>query len=651
MSLRFIKARPRVTMQEILDLKSSYSQWHSRRIAQHKEDMTYFNLTYPVPSPDSKSPLKSPSGYQVVEQLINHLVAEYPTFHVMPRTSDESEQKKAGKLTSWVGGFWRRVELSKILREMLFFDAVRGCHVLRVQTNWSAWPIKPEPPEEPIEPGDFETAPSSEIADYVEKLLEYQNKHDKFKQDYADYLDYTEEHLPFKVRAIDPQYVFWEPTDDPKKVVIVWDRTVDDIIADHPYTYDLLGDIKPGTKVQFCEYHDEYESAYWTEAYGGQTGGMTSGASYVTTGGNRITYLQEPFEHGYGFFPFIIDGPWVTPLDESDKKYPSLYFAIKQMLQYESSLLTQMAHMIRVNGWAPLIVKTDRPDSMKPSISMQPGATNYLEQDEDAHYLEFSGQTMAILEKLINATDAYTQKGTGLGDILQGAPKGKSGYQQAQIAAMARVALTPVEHSTTRTLVTATRQVLKMVRLLDNDEKITVVNSRHDGESVTTIGPRDVQKFGEIQVQLKTVLPIDEGAKIANITNMQKAGWISRVTAARMAGVENPEDERARAEAEAMALQPQVQQAETLIWAQEHWPDLYEIMVQMLQKGQGPKNPNGPQAGPGGPGGAGGGAQLSQPGQPRPSTPGAMESGQVNAQSMTGGMPQRRLREGAPEVG
>lgn len=637
MALRFYKSRPRPSMDEIIDLKSDYTDWHQRRIQKHREDESFFTLQYEIPSPDGRSALKSPSGYQVVEDLINHMVAEYPTFNVMPRSQDESELRRSGKLTSWVGGFWRKIELTRILRQMLFHDAVFGCHVLRVMTDFARWPEIPERPDAPAEP-DFQTASPGEIDDYIAKLLDYEEARESYKGNHQDYLDYTEEHLPFVVEPIDPRYCFWEPTRDPERLVIAWDRTIDDILQAHPYAWSDLGNIKPGTKIQWCEYHDAFDSAYWVESYGSYGRGQ-----------GPVTIIQEPHAHGYGFFPFCIDGPWVTPLEDSDKRYPSLYFAIKAMLKYESTLLTQMAHMIRVNGWAPLIVKTDREGAMKPVISLEPGAINYIEQEEAASYLEFSGQTMTVLERLINAVDAYTQKGSGLGDILKGQPKGKSGYQQAQIAAMARVALVPVEQSTQRTLQTASRFILKMIRSLEDWEKITVVNSRYDGDAVTSIGPRDVTRFGEVQVQMRTVLPVDEGAKIANISNMQKQGWLSRVSAARMAGVENPEDERARAEAETIANQPEIIQAQALIWAQEHWPELAQIiqgmMQQQQQKAKGP-----PQVGPGGPGGAGGGAKLNQPGRPRPTSPGSQqEQEQMQAQQQTGGMPQRRLREGADQ--
>ncbi len=320
------------------------------------------------------------------------------------------------------------------------------------------------------------------------------------------------------------------------------------------------------------------------------------------------------------------------------------------MLQYESSLLTQMAHMIRVNGWAPLVVKSDRAEGQKPLISMTPGVVNYIEETEDVKYLEFGGQTMAVVERLINAVDGYVDKGSGLGDILRGAPKGKSGYQQAQLASMAKVALVPIEQTTTRTLNRASRLILKMIRLLDDT---FTVHGRFGAQSgMMSLSPKDVLLFGEIDTRMKTILPIDEGAKIANYQNMVKAGWLSRVTAARLAGIENPEDEHARWIAEEIAALPEIQQAQAMQYLQEHDPQLFALMQQLQQQHQGPGGgqPN-TQMGPGGPGGAGGGAKPGQPGaQPSPPAAGSrQESNQVQRQAAAGGQAPKRLRDSPDE--
>jgi len=253
---------------------------------------------------------------------------------------------------------------------------------------------------------------------------------------------------------------------------------------------------------------------------------------------------------------------------------------------------------------------------------------------------------MNVLDNLIQAVNQYTSKGSGLGDILQGAPKGKSGYQQAQLAAMARVALVPVEHSTQRTLRTASRYVFKLIRVME--EPITLLGHYGGTSSESTLRPKDVAKIGMIEVQLKTVMPIDEGSKIANLNNMQKAGWISAETAARMAGVQNPEEEHARWVAEEISKLPDVMQAQALQYVQEHWPELFRILMKIQQQGAGkPPGGGGPQMGPGGPGGAGGGAQLQKPGERPNNGPGSSgEMDQVVRQGQTGGMTQKRLPAG-----
>lgn len=633
---------PRPTMAELISLKQDYVDYHQRRIGINRQEEIFFKLKYDVPSPDGKSPLYSPAAYQIVEELINHVAAENPIFNILKRNPDESEIKRAEKLTSWINGYWQSVDLTKIMRLMLWHDAVRGCHVFRILYDPGAWPMEPKPPVKPLEPADLESASDDSLNEYLEELLEWEDYKDKYKEKYLDWKSYTEEHCPIIPQVLDPMYCYWEPSDDPRRIFLVWDRTVDEIIRDHPDMADDLGGIKPGTKLQWNEYYDEWDYAYWIESYGARV--LQADGYGISRRSPTVRTVQEPKKHGYGFFPFIIDGPWITPLPEPENKYPSIYYAIKNMLQYESTLLTQIAHMIRINGWAPLIIKSDRAEGQKPIISMNPGEANYIEADEDVRYLEFSGQTMNVLNNLINAVDGYTQKGSGLGDILRGAPKGKSGYQQAQLAQMARVALVPVEHATERTLRTATRYIFKLVRTMD--EKITILGQYGNESTEATLTPKDVSRIGLIDIKLRTVMPIDEGAKIGNLSNMQKAGWISRSTAARLAGIENPEEEHARWVAEDIANMPEVKKAQALQYVSEHWPELFRIMMALEQQAQqqAQKPPGNTQFGPGGPGGAGGGAKPGQPGRRPENAPGsAGEAQQAINQGNTGGMQPKRL--------
>lgn len=642
MTLKHLRRTPRPDFDELLRLKTDYTDWHQRRLMQHREDEDFFKLEYPVPTPDGKSTLISPSAYQTVEELINHVAAELPFFTVFPKNATQSALDLARKHTHWINGVWDVCLLSRLIRQILFYGAIRGCWVFRIRYDPGLWPAKPVPPVLPEEP-DLLTATDQEVIDYAAELVLYEIDRDKYREELAEWQDYTEEHFPITPEVIDPQYCFWEPAHDPGKVIVAWDRTVDDIIRNHPEAEDRLASMKPGSKVKWCEFYDDTYYAYWVESYGSRQG-------------SNVFEIQPPTEHGLGFFPFIIDGPWQTPLEDSDMRYPSIYFAIKNMLQYESTLLTQIAHMIRVNGWAPIVVKTDRPEGQKPVVDMNPGHVNYLEETEEIGYLEFGGQTMAVLERLINAVDDYVQKGSGLGDLMRGAPKGKSGYQQAQLASMARVALTPVEHALGRTLQRASRYLIKAVRAVG--EKVTVFGHYGQELSDTTLDPKDCRSIGQIEVRLRTVLPIDEGAKIANYANMNKMGWLSRATAARMAGVENPEDEHARWRAEQMSEMPGVREAEVIRWLRENDPQLLaefqqaQMMQQQQQGGGGPPGAGGPQIGPGGPGGAGGGAQPGQPGRGRPEAPpgSAQEAGLAIRQGRQGGMVPKRLPP-APDDG
>lgn len=613
----------------ILRLREDYAAYHARRLRQNKVDETYVTLDYTVPTPDAgREPLKAPTAYQIVEELINHIIAEIPSFTVMPRTQDESEKRLASKRTSWTNGFWHKVVLTKLLRRMLWFDAVRGAHVLRVLYDAGRWPAKPEPPVEPPEPENLADSPTQEWLDYVDAIAEYADEKEWYKEALDEWKEETEENLPIVVDVLDPYYVLWEPGDEPRQCILTWERTVDELMQRYPSTYDYLHTFQPGTRVTWCEWWDDYRYAYWIEPLGG------SGSS----GGGAPYWVKTPKRHKYGFFPFLIDGPWANPLQEPDKAYPSLYFAIRSFLQYESTLVTSMAHIFRKLGWPVLIVNTQdaRNDSAKPKINMEPGKINYLDVEERASYLELGQGTMALTERLINGVDQYVKDATGLREVLQGQPRGKSGHQQAQIAAQARVALTPVEQSTVRTLELATRYVFKLIRLVG--EKITVMAAESTRNSETALGPNDVKEVGRIVVALKTILPIDESAKIANQERLMKMGVQDPVAAARKLGIENPEESVQAAEVYRYEQQPMIQEAKALQHIQKHDPELWQIIQEQnliekyhAQQAQGGGKPGG---GP--------------PGQPKPSAGaagGAREAQQARRAGQGGGSGGRLPKE------
>ncbi len=620
--LVYLRDRRTTKKEEILRLKQQYMSWHARRIAEHKKDQTYFDLEYPVPTPTGIDPLIVPTARTMVEELINHLIAEIPILNVFPRNADERAISQAGKLTVWLNGFWHAIDLRAFLRKLIWYDLVRGCHVVRLQYDPTLWPLEPEPPVAPADPeGDF--IPGGAIEQqWIEELLDYKRLKDRYEDKMQDWKDYTEENIPIQVDVLAPENCFWEPTEKPRKIVLAWERTIADILSEFPTTGEYFSGMDPTRKVQFCEWCDEEVRGVWVESFRGKA----MAAPY---------WIMEPEEHDYGFFPYYIDGPWKTPADTSDKMYPSTYKSSRSMLQYESTLATQRAHLIRATGYAPLIIKTPTAmsDAQKPIIDMSPAKANYLMPEEDAKYLEPSGSTATLLGTLMADAQSYVEQAAGITDILRGQPKGKSGYQQAQAAAMARVALTPEEHSVIRVVEQTSRGVFKLIRVIDSP--VTIVGPQSDEEAEATIRPKDVLSHGRIEVVLRTVLPMDESAKLANAERMQKNKWIPPWEAARMAGVRNPQESHAQAQAADVADEPEIKRAQALRFLQEHDPELFALVQQADQQKQQAAQQQQQQGG-------------QTPGQPKPpAAPGsAQEQKLVQRQARQGGAAPKKLPGG-----
>ena len=620
----------------ILRLKEDYRQFHAKRLQRHKADEAYFTLDYYVPTPaQDREPLKAPTAFQLTEELISHIIADIPVISVMPRSKDKSSQTLASKQTAWATGYWRKVFITRLLRKLLWFYAVRGCGVVRVICDDHTWPKEPVPPVEPQEPMDVTNPNSPELLDYADELVEYIDAEDRYKTRHKKWKEQAEERIPIKVDVIDPQWVLWEPSDDPSRCVITWDRTVDEVMLRHPETEEWLSSFKPGTKVTWCEYWDDTYVAYWLEPSGTSAGGVLGGSRWVL----------HPTKHDYGFFPIVIDGPWRNPLQDADKMYPSIYFAIRSLLQYESSLITNMAHLFRKLGWPALLINTENAynDQGKPKLSMTPGSHNYLDVQEQAHYLELGSGTMSIMETIIGAVDEYIQDGTGMRDVMRGQPKGKSGYQQAQVASQARVALVPVEQAVQQTIETTTRFIFRLIRYLG--EKVTVMSAESGRDSVTALGPKDCEEVGIIKVRMKTLLPIEDGAKIKAYESLLKDGILGKVDYAREIGIDNPEDKVQAAQVEQFENMPPIAMAKALVYVQKNDPETWALMQQfgLVQKllqqmeggGQPPPDQGKKKGGKG------------QPGKPKPpAAPGsAEENGQTRRQGNQGGQPPSSLPE------
>ena len=274
---------------------------------------------------------------------------------------------------------------------------------------------------------------------------------------------------------------------------------------------------------------------------------------------------------------------------------------------------------------------------------MAPGSHNYLDIQEKAGYLELGSGTMSIMETIIGAVDEYIQDGTGMRDVMRGQPKGKSGYQQAQVASQARVALVPVEQAVQQTLETTTRFIFRLIRYLG--EKVTVMSAESGRDSVTALGPKDCEEVGIIKVRMKTLLPIEDGAKIKAYESLLKDGILSKVDFAREVGIDNPEDKVQAAQVEQFENMPPIAMAKALVYVQKNDPETWALMQQfglvqkLLQQMEGGGQPSPDQ------GKKKGG--KGQPGKPKPpAAPGsAEENGQTRRQGNQGGQPPSSLPE------
>mgnify|MGYP001576190156 CR=1 FL=1 len=617
---------------EVADLQTLKRQLVNRCATRNNEmalDEQFFLLTFPTKVPASMTLRRASTGYNIVRELMAHLLAEMPIIRVPRRNDTEVAQRQAEKLVAFYNGAWHRLGGQRVLSRLIWYGAVRGPMALRVLPDMGR-PDSPEDPgPQPKLDDDFflDDDSAARFADEIDTWLRRRAAYEASRERFDNYVS---DHMPILIDAIDPKYVYPEPTETPRYAFLSWRRPAADIRR--VWGQELLGDTPDTENVHWTEFWSEESYAYWVEYYPGVR--QSVGTPYKSS--PRTEWLMEPKKHGFGFMPIIIDGAYETPLPEPERQYLSIYYPMRDALTAETEAVSQRATLREKLAWSILMIKTERQNTFR--LQTQPGAPNYIYPDEDISFitpqvpLDFVTNDQALISQYIERS--------GIQSVLLGQVRARSGYLQAQLAALAKVGFVPFELALGRMMQKTNTAMLKIV---ENVIQGPVHTWGYQGREPVdaTLRPDDIRGYYRSTVEFRTIRPVDEGARLANIMRMLQMG-VSRLRALEEAGIENPEAELIRREAEEMLRHPDISQARALralrTWGYDQEIQDLAIGMRARQEAQAAQQ----QAGAGMP-------MPANPATAPPSPPEADSAGDVDLslrQMMQGGAQPRRLPPG-----
>uniref|UniRef100_A0A6H1ZM05 Portal protein n=1 Tax=viral metagenome TaxID=1070528 RepID=A0A6H1ZM05_9ZZZZ len=548
------------TAQEIIKLAAELPGYYKTRNAQFLEDEKFFTKEFKIPMPKGKKALILPTGPMVVINGINHLSRSYPKCTVPRRANTDTAQDDAEAISNYLNAQWYMLQSQQsksITRDALFYAFVRGPSVFKVLYDPDAWPDEPEEPEMPEgydgEVGSLPVTSREQFIATLDSFAEYEVDRDNWKHDFEEWEAQVEVQLPYSVQVRDPQFVFPEPGVDPPSYVIeIYESTWAYIKKAWPEMNEVgeegesqFPSMNDTDKLQWVEYWDK--DSYWYGIYNSKRG-MAS----------KLDNWREAVpvkRHNWGFVPYVIWGGWSSPLEKPEFQYQSVYYAIKDLLGYESALFSQRAHIIRKYAWPALKVKSDRKDF---KFNPEEGAINYFREGEDAIYMEWSSP-LPILEIQLDAVQDYIA-GSTTPEVLRGTAKARSGYALAQQASLAQAFITPYAVGLAYAVQQVNERILRLIdRVIEQPVRIW---GKSGGEMLLAeIGPENIRGYYRNLVDVDVTLPVDEIQNARSNAELYDRRIISRLTAAERSGIENPLQEQARLAAEDIIEHPAMQEA------------------------------------------------------------------------------------------
>jgi len=499
--------------------------------------MSLYNLEITFATSPDIDQLIPPTASDIVRDVQDRIAGNYPIIRCIPRGERTQDREQAEILAQFLDIYMQRVPLNpaelrmdygikQLLSDMVFDGLVRGRWCLKVIFNPNGWPEEPVLPERPealaraLDAGADVNEWIDTQAGYLVDRSDYDEKHAKWEKD-------TEGVLPVLIQPRDPRFVM--PALDGTFVIEQYDTTADQIMENWPDLKLPIGE-KGDTR-----YKSAQDRVTWTEVWD---------KKHKKFYADQEVALPKT-EHHLGFIPYVIDGPFRTPLRHSGSResqafaYETVYKGIESMLKAEAAFTTLAGVITQYEAFGERAAFVESPEGV--DINSGPDALSMFSDKDRYEVHRGTGVPPQLLEMLKMIKDRI---GDATGTSLLGGGD-ESGYSRAIRAQIAKLKDRRLEHAMERSL---ERSCTFVLRIIENVVKgpVYLTGSNEETDVTLKVGPAEIGGHSYlIDVTLNAVLPIDEAARFSLGQAKYDAGIISAYTlATEYGGIRRVEHER-----------------------------------------------------------------------------------------------------------
>jgi|TARA_Y100000296_G_C5165636_1_gene254412 hypothetical protein len=489
--------------QMVMDLFQNYRQYFEafRGRSAFEDEHIDGDRVIPVPDDMPIDEIRPATAHAIVSTLADHVDTANPSIFV-PEPSPRAKAR-AERIQKFLQGIWLHID-DATKRNAVKHEAAYGVGWLKTWWDGDKWP------DAPLEE-DFDN-----IEDYKDAL--------------ADHLEERNIAFPFVVDVVNPQNLLWDVArTGPKWAIEYYEANVYDIQRLYPEWIPLHN----GDTATFME--------YWDDTW-------------------HMRFIDEqliwgPFEHGYGFMPYVPIEPGTTMsfnVGPPDRRYEGILRPVHNLLDAEARLITQYEAILRQHAWRTI-------DFAGPPNAAETTAERYelfASKNIVLPGVEVAASPLVqppqeILQQLANVQTMIEE--ATFPNVVRGLrPSGVStGFAISVLAGTGRLTFGKYADAMARAMEIANQNFLKLVKNKAMG-KVTVHARTTVHNFDQSIEPDDIKNFFENSVVLKAEAPEEREREALLALRLWNGGngIISQYEAMRRSGVTNPLEEQNQLAAE-----------------------------------------------------------------------------------------------------
>jgi hypothetical protein len=517
------------SLDEILNLKRSYTEYFRTFHGQADQARAYFFEQNEIPVPEGHDPVHISKARATINTAADHV--DITNFDITVPLASPRAKARAERLTKFYQGFW--LQVNPAIKRTAVKHAF-GYGVAWIKTMWLAdkWPDAPQIDDFPDE------------EDYKDAL--------------DDFMEQRNIHFPIDISVVDPRKMVWDDSRLGPKWAMEF-STRSDVRNLHRRYPEWTGQIDSTTGiVNWIEYWDDK----W--------------AVYIIN--NEVVFAEQ---HGYGFMPYAPVLPSFG-LDYDDgpphERYQGILDGNYEILDEINRTVSAQTAILRAFAWPTidfvgpphLVEETKRNYELFGGLNTIPTGVSVIISPRPTPPPEMM-QHLQVLE-------SQYEEGT-FPNIVRGVrPRGvSSGFQVSVLAGMGRLVFQPVADAMARAISLTNSHAAMLV---ENKAKGKItVHARTEIHSFDqAIGPDDIRGYYENKVVLKAESPEEREREAMLAIRLLQAGVISLHEAMRRSGIVNPLEMEVDILAEQMLRTP-----ETMATLQQILAQRINLIAQLLE--------------------------------------------------------------------